>query len=87
VILGRESAKQLKKLGPVLTLGIEMGASIAIGFLGGRFLAEKLGTGPWLQWVGLVFGIAAAFKSLYTVARKIRDDLSQTSYPPEDPPK
>jgi ATP synthase protein I len=85
MLLGRETAKQLKKFGSVLTLGIEMGVSIAIGFLGGRFLDAKLGSGPWLQWVGLVFGIAAAFKSLYTVARKMRDELSQTSNPPEPP--
>lgn len=83
MLLGREMAKQLKKFGAVLTLGIEMGLSIAIGFFGGRFLAEKLGTGQWLQWVGLVFGIAAAFKSLYTVARKMRDELSRTSNPPD----
>jgi F0F1-type ATP synthase assembly protein I len=85
MLLGRETAKQLKKFGSVLTLGIEMGVSIAIGFFGGRFLAEKLGTGQWLQWVGLVFGIAAAFKSLYTVARKMRDEMSQPTDPTEPP--
>ena len=85
MLLGRETAKQLKKFGAVLTLGIEMGVSIAIGFFGGGYLAGKLGTGPWLQWVGLAFGIAAAFKSLYTVARKMRDELSQPSNSSESP--
>ncbi|NLY95736.1 MAG: AtpZ/AtpI family protein [Myxococcales bacterium] len=78
-------AKQLKKFGAILTLGIEMGVCIAIGFFGGRYLAEEFDTGPWLQWVGLVFGIAAAFKSLYTVARKMRDELSRDSNHPEPP--
>jgi F0F1-type ATP synthase assembly protein I len=70
MLLNREQREQLKQLGSLSTIGIELGLSIALGYLGGRWLDGKLGTEPWLQWIGLGFGLAAGARSLYRVVRR-----------------
>jgi F0F1-type ATP synthase assembly protein I len=52
------------------TVGLELALSIAFGYYGGRWLDEKLGTEPWLQWIGLGFGLAAGALSLYRAVRR-----------------
>ena len=69
-LLNREQREQLKRVGSLSTVGLELGLSIAIGYLGGRWLDEKLGTEPWLEWIGLGFGLAAAVQSLYRAVRR-----------------
>lgn len=69
-LLNREQREQLRRVGSLSTVGLELGLSIAIGYLGGRWLDEKLGTGPWLEWIGLGFGLAAAAQSLYRAVRR-----------------
>jgi ATP synthase protein I len=46
------------------TIGLEIVLCIALGFFGGRWLDEKLGTAPYLALLGFVFGLAAAIKSV-----------------------
>ena len=70
MLLNREQREQLKQLGSLSTIGIALGLSIALGSLGGRWLDGKLGTEPWLQWIGLGFGLAAGARSLYRVVRR-----------------
>jgi F0F1-type ATP synthase assembly protein I len=48
-------------------VGIEMGAAIAIGTLGGRWLDGKLGTEPYLFWFGFVVGVGAAVRAILRV--------------------
>ena len=59
------------------TVGLELALSIALGLLGGRWLDGKLGTEPWLQWIGFALGLAAGVTSLYVVTRSIRAQLDQ----------
>jgi len=73
--LGPEGREQMRTAGRVGAIGIEMGLSVVVGYYGGRWLDAWLGTAPWLQWVGLAFGLAAGFKSLYLLSRKTRADL------------
>jgi F0F1-type ATP synthase assembly protein I len=47
------------------TIGLELVLSIAVGFFGGRYLDDKLGTAPWLSVVGFLFGVAAAVKAVH----------------------
>ena len=68
-----ENKKIFKTLGYVSTIGIVMALSIGIGALTGHYLDEKLGTGPWLFFVFLGFGVAAAFKNLYRMYKKLND--------------
>ncbi|MBW1767235.1 MAG: AtpZ/AtpI family protein, partial [Deltaproteobacteria bacterium] len=55
------------------TVGMAMAFSIAIGALIGYYLDKKLGTSPWLFFVFLGFGIAAAFRNLYVMYKKAKD--------------
>ena len=63
----------MRTLGYVSTVGISMAAAIAIGALLGLWLDKKYGTEPWLLIVGLGFGVAAAFRNLYLMYKKIKD--------------
>ncbi|MFW5920401.1 MAG: AtpZ/AtpI family protein [Polyangiales bacterium] len=74
-LLGPQGREQLRVLGRHGTVGLEMGLSVAVGFFGGRWLDGLFGTGPWLKWIGLGFGLAAGFRALYRVARQVRDEL------------
>jgi ATP synthase protein I len=51
-------------IGSFGTIGIEIVLCIALGFFGGRWLDGKLGTAPYLEGLGFVFGLAAAIKGL-----------------------
>lgn len=70
MLLNREQREQLKRLGSLSTIGLELGLSIAFGYLGGQWLDGKLGTEPWLKWIGLGLGLAAGARSLYRVVRR-----------------
>ena len=51
------------------SIGIEMGVSVLIGFLIGRWIDGKFGTQPWLTLVFTLLGVAAGFRSLNRLAR------------------
>jgi ATP synthase protein I len=65
--------KTIKELGSVSTVGMTMAFSIALGALIGYYLDKWLGTKPWLFFVFLGFGIAAAFRNLYILYKKAKD--------------
>jgi len=85
MFLGPEGRKQIQALGSVGNVGIELAVSICVGYFGGGWLDDKLGTEPWLRWVGLGFGIAAGFRSLYRLARKYQDQLDRDKSEEESP--
>lgn len=91
MFLGPEGRKQLKALGEVSTIGIEMAVSVIVGVMGGKWLDEKFGTGSVFELLGLFAGLAAAFRSLYRVARKVKQQLGNAEpgadpLPPSAPP-
>jgi ATP synthase protein I len=59
-----------KALGSYGTLGLEVALSVMVGLLGGQWLDKKLGTGGWLTWIGLAYGLAAAGRAIYRALRK-----------------
>jgi ATP synthase protein I len=60
-----------RSVGPLVSIGMTMVLATVIG-LGGGYAADRwLGTAPWLTLIGLGFGIAAAFVSLFRTARDI----------------
>lgn len=73
--LGPEGRKQMKELGGVSTIGIEIAVSILIGIAGGQWLDEKFETEPLFFWLGLLAGLVAGFRSLYRLARKTQHEL------------
>ena len=50
-------------------VGIEMAVAVAVGTLGGRWLDERLGTTPWLFWLGLASGVGAAVRAVVRVVK------------------
>lgn len=63
----------MKLLAEFSTIGMAVAFSIFIGVGIGYFLDHKVfggRTAPWLTLIFLGFGIAAAFKNLYTMARR-----------------
>ena len=59
-----------KGMGSYGTVGLEVILSVLVGFLGGTFLDDKLGTKPWLTLIGFAYGVAAAARALYRAARR-----------------
>jgi F0F1-type ATP synthase assembly protein I len=52
------------------SLGLEMGAAVVIGLLLGTYLDRHFGTEPWLTFIFLGFGFAAAGRAVVRVIRK-----------------
>jgi ATP synthase protein I len=67
-----EVKKMWRVAGTTGAVGIEVAAAIAIGYFVGRYLDRKLGTQPWIMYVGILAGIGAAIKALVRVTREYR---------------
>lgn len=65
--------KTIKTLGYLSTIGMAMALSIGLGALIGDYLDDVFGTSPWLTFIFLGFGIAAAFRNLYILYKKSKD--------------
>ena len=63
--------KTIKTLGFVSTVGLSMGIAIALGALIGYYLDKWLDTSPWLFLIFVGFGIAAAFRNLYIMYKRV----------------
>jgi ATP synthase protein I len=63
-------------------VGIEIAVAIGIGYFGGRYLDQKLGTAPWLMWVGFAAGVGASIKALVRVVRTYQKSLQEK--PPDE---
>ena len=82
MLLNREQREQLKQLGSLSTVGLEIGLSIVLGYLGGQWLDGKLGTEPWLKWIGFGLGLAAGARSLYRVVRRAQRMMEEEDESP-----
>jgi len=82
-MFGPKNKAQLKSFAEVSTLGLEIALCILAGAFGGRWLDGEFGTEPWLQWVGLALGIAAAGSAVARVLRAVKRDLSKKTEEPE----
>lgn len=54
-----------KSLAELTSVGVAMVLATVIGLAAGYYLDRWLGTSPWLFLIGLGFGIAAAFVTLF----------------------
>ena len=52
------------------SVGIEFGLSVVIGYLAGRWLEGRLDCPPWGTVGGVLFGFAAALRSLLRLAAR-----------------
>lgn len=58
----------------VMSIGIEMAVAVGVGWAIGSWLDSRFGTSPWLMYLFLALGIAAAFRGLWRTARKYWND-------------
>lgn len=68
--MDKDIKKTIKDLGYLSTVGMAMALSIALGALAGYHLDKWLDTRPWLFFIFLGFGIAAAFRNLYKLYKR-----------------
>jgi len=54
------------------SLGLEMGLSVAIGIGIGYFLDNYFKTSPYLTILFMLFGIVAAFKTIFMLLKKVK---------------
>ncbi|HNS14577.1 MAG TPA: AtpZ/AtpI family protein [Syntrophorhabdaceae bacterium] len=71
----QDSKKDLvRSLMSYSSLGIEMGLSVAIGIAIGYFLDRFFKTSPYLTIIFMIFGVAAAMKTIFQLLKKVQKD-------------
>jgi len=61
-----------KAMAHFLQISVSILACIAVGIFLGWLLDRFLGTSPWLLMIFSFLGVAAAFKSIFDFAKKIK---------------
>lgn len=72
-----KDGKKYKDLLEIGTVGLEMGLSVVIGVLIGKWLDEKLGTYPWMLILWLVFGFIAGIRSVVRGVNRYKRNTQQ----------
>jgi ATP synthase protein I len=68
--LDKDQKEMWKLAGRYMGIGVEMGVSVAVGLLLGRYLDQKFHTSPWLTVFLGAAGIGAAGKAVYDAVKK-----------------
>ncbi len=68
--MGQMSSWQsgLREASPYLSLGMQLGMTMAVFAVGGYLLDRLLGTAPWLTLASSVIGVACVFVRLIHIA-------------------
>ncbi len=75
--MSKMSKEMIHLLGNYGHIGFTFVAAIFIGMGGGIYLDQKVfddRTTPWFTFIGLAFGIAAGFKSLFDILKQQEKD-------------
>ena len=83
-LIGPEGRKQLELAARFLSAGIELAVAVVVGYFAGRWADKQLNTAPYLGFLGLLLGITAGFRALYTQAKAAQKQAESSS--PQDPP-
>ena len=59
-----------KGYGTYGSVGLELAVSVLLGLFGGRWLDGKLGTDPWLTWIGLGLGIVTGYRAIWLALKR-----------------
>lgn len=68
----RKAATVYKGSAGYATVGLEIAFAIAIAMFAGSWLDRRLGTDPWLTWVGFAFGVGTGIHSVMRALRMMR---------------
>ena len=63
------SRENIRLIGQLSTVGLSFVFALVIGFAGGNFLDNRLGTRPWLSLLGFVLGLAAGVLNVYRIMK------------------
>ncbi len=70
-----EDRKKLyKRVMRYSAVGLEMGFCVAIGVAIGYYLDRYFHSGPWLTLIFLILGVAAGFRSLFSLMKGLGKD-------------
>jgi len=56
------------------SVGLELGISVILGLLFGRWLDGQLGTEPWMMLLFLVFGLIAGFRGVLRAIARVEKE-------------
>ena len=71
--LGPEGRKQLRRANRASSVGIELVlVSTLVGLFGGQWIDGQLGTEPWFMVIGLICGLIAGFRGLFSFVKHAR---------------
>ena len=59
-----------KGYGTYGSVGLELAISVLLGLFGGRWLDGKLGTDPWLTWIGLGLGVVTGYRAVWRALKQ-----------------
>jgi len=59
------------RIGPFLTLGLQLAITVVVCFFLGRWLDSLFGTAPWLMLAGLALGVIGGIISFYRTASRL----------------
>jgi ATP synthase protein I len=62
-----DSPSTIRQLGQLSTVGLSFVLALVMGFGGGYWLDGRLGTAPWLSFLGFFAGLAAGVLNVYRV--------------------
>jgi|GEM_PF-1052965 Uncharacterized protein conserved in bacteria len=62
---------EAQMLGQASAVGLTFVVAIVLGLAAGWWLDKKLGSAPWLLLAGLLLGVAAGFKNLFTMSARM----------------
>jgi F0F1-type ATP synthase assembly protein I len=74
------SATTLQLIGQMSTIGLSFVFAIIMGFGAGYWLDLKLGTKPWLTFLGFFLGLAAGILNVYRIL-KMANEVDHPSPP------
>lgn len=74
VSMPEDRKKLYKQVVRYSAIGLEMGFSVAIGIVIGYYLDQYFHTGPWLTMIFLFLGVVAAFRSLFSLMKRLDKD-------------
>lgn len=69
--------QRFQGVGSYGTVGLDFVLAVVLGFFGGRWLDQKLGTNGWFAVAGFVLGVAAGFNNLFKAAKRMRQEMER----------
>jgi ATP synthase protein I len=69
--------RYIRVAGSLGTIPVMLGVGPLLGFFAGRWLDRRLGTSPWLQFILLALGFAAAVRYIVRLVRQVSKDIDR----------